>query len=363
MQEQPPPASKPPEAITFRGGKLDYEGVINFEYDKANLRGDQETQATLAEFKKFLEAHSTVKIEVQGHTDSRGSDDYNRDLSDRRAASVRVWLLKNGVAEDRVTSVGKGEDQPQVAEPDACNDKLPADQAPCEGPWAKNRRVVFQVTGGAEALPAPEKAPEPAPVAVQEAPPPAKAACPWLWGGHVNALGPNSWVTLAGATQPGICWLELSLGLGIGGNNAEASNNPASADGRYVSFTVPFRGRFWFMDRHSLIGDAGLGFSHYRISADLDDGGAGTGEYTRNTTPLIAHLGLGYGFRPNGAEAGPRLALAIGGLLHLTKLGSSTITSTAAFAGGPGLKTAMDNETNKLDDIEPYGEISFGWLF
>lgn len=359
--ESPPPEA-PKEAITFREGKLDYEGVINFEYDKAALRGDDSLE-TLSEFRKFLEAHPTVKIEVQGHTDSRGSDEYNRELSNARAASVRQWLVSNGVAEDRVTSVGKGEDAPQVPEPDACNDKLPADTAPCEGPWASNRRVVFQVTQGAEALP--EPAPPPAqPASVAEAPAPAPVeACPWLWGGHANALGPNSWLTLAGATQPGICWLELSLGvgLGLGGHDARATN--ATADGSYWSLTVPLRGRFWFMDRHALIGDAGLGFTHYRSSADLDDGAMASGSYERNTTPLIANLGLGYGFRPNGAQAGPRLALVVGGLLHLTKLGDSSISTNATFANGPALKAALDDETNELDDLEPYAEASFGWLF
>jgi hypothetical protein len=160
-----------------------------------------------------------------------------------------------------------------------------------------------------------------------------------------------------------VCWLELSLGLGIGGNDADAENVTASADGSYVSFTLPLRGRFWFMDRHSLIGDLGLGLTHYRISAELDGGAGRTGEYTRNTTPLILHAGLGYGFRPNGAEAGPRLALVLGGLLHPTKLGSSEISTQATFTGGAGIQNAMDEETNDLDDIEPYAEASFGWLF
>lgn len=359
--ETPPLAEPPKEAITFREGKLDYEGVINFEYDKAALRGDDWLKV-LSELRKFLEQHPAVKIEVQGHTDSRGSDQYNRDLSNARAATVRKWLSSNGVAEDRVTSVGKGEDAPQVPEPDTCNDKLPADPAQCEGPWATNRRVVFQVTQGAEAIP--EPAPPPTPPQVAEAPPPAPVqACPWLWGGHANALGPNSWLTLAGATQPGICWLELSLGLGLGlgGRDAQATN--ATADGSYWSLTVPLRGRFWFMDRHAFIGDAGLGFTHYRMSADLDDGAMGTGSYKRNTTPLIGHLGLGYGFRPNRAQAGPRLALVLGGLVHFTKLGDSSTSLSGGFTNGAALKTALDNETNELDDLEPYAEASFGWLF
>ncbi len=358
--ETPPAPAK--EAITFREGKLDYQGVINFDYDKASLKGT-DTLQTLTEFRKFLEAHPTVKIEIQGHTDSRGSDQYNRDLSDRRAATVRKWLISNGVPEDRVTSVGKGEDEPQTPEPDACHDKLPADQTQCEAAWGTNRRVMFKVTQGAEALPAPAPTAEPAPAPAPVAAPEPVDPCPLLWGGHANALGPNSWITLAGAVQPRICWLELSLGLGIGFNDADASATNADADGRYVSFTVPLRGRFWFMDRHSFIGDAGLGFTHYRISADLDDGAGGTGSYKRNTTPLIGHLGLGYGFRPNGAQAGPRLALVLGGLLHLTKLGDSSINTNATFTNGPALKTALDNETNDLDDLEPYAEASFGWLF
>jgi outer membrane protein OmpA-like peptidoglycan-associated protein len=366
-QEAPPPKPKAPSApIQFREGRLDYEGVINFEYNKANLRGDADTQKTLADFKKFLDEHPTVKIEVQGHTDSRGSDEYNRDLSDRRAASVRQWLVKSGIPEDRVTSVGKGEDQPQVPEPAECDDKVPADSTPCEKPWATNRRVVFQVTQGAESLPKePEPEPEPAPVveAPPPPPPPAKKECPWLWGGRLNALGPNSWVMLDGATQPGICWLELSLGVGIGFNNEDAESDPAEADGRYVSFTVPLRGRFWFMDRHSVIGDVGIGFTHYRISADLDDGAGNSGSYTRRTTPLIGHLGLGYGFRPNGSQAGPRLAMLVGGLLHFTDLGDSSVDTDAGFADAAALQAAMDDETDDLSDLEPYAEVSFGWLF
>jgi OOP family OmpA-OmpF porin len=260
----PAPEIATGQSITLKEGKLDYEGVINFEYDKANLRDDSATQGTLAEFRAFLQKHSEVSMEVEGHTDSRGTDQYNRDLSDRRAASVRVWLVDNGIAEERITSVGKGEDEPQTPEPTECDDKLPKDQSVCEAPWATNRRVVFRVTGGAETVQVAEAEPEPPP---PEPPPPepvepVAAGCPWLYGGHANLLGPNSWVTLAGAVQPGICWLELSLGVGIGFGEFEASEAAGgSAEGDYVSFTVPLRGRIWFMDRHSLIGDVGVGGS------------------------------------------------------------------------------------------------------
>ena len=358
IQETPPSGSS---GIKLKEGKLDYQGVINFEYDKAELQKDKGTETTLAEFKKFLTEHPGVNIEIEGHTDSRGTDQYNRDLSDRRAASVKKWLADNGIAADRVTSVGKGEDQPQVPEPDACNDKEPKDTAPCEEPWAKNRRVVFRVTKGAETIPA-EPAPAPPPVAHAE-PAPEPESCPWLWGGHLNVFGPNSWINVAGATQPGVCWLELSLGLGLGWGDVSAETNSASGDGDYFSLTVPFRGRVWFMQTHSLIGDAGFGFTHYRMSADVEDDAGVEGEWKRRTTPLIAHLGLGYGYRGNGPQAGPRLALVLGGLFHVTKLADSTMTTDSGFVNPGGLQDELDSDSNRLRKFEPYGEVSIGWLF
>ncbi|MDX2054523.1 MAG: OmpA family protein [Polyangiaceae bacterium] len=357
------PANDKP-AITFRAGQLDYSGVINFEYNRANLQTDDATKKTLSDFKAFLERTPDLKIEIEGHTDSRGTDDYNRDLSDKRAASVRKWLIDNGIAEDRVASVGKGEDSPKVPEPEECNDKVPADISPCEAAWAQNRRVVFSVTAGAESIPVEQPEPAKAVIAVSEPVSQPQRECPWLWGGHANALGPNSWGMLAGATQPGICWLELSLGVGIGGRSIDASAPaPSKIDASYVSFTVPLRGRFWFMNRHSLIGDLGLGFTHYRISGDIADPAGLTGEIKRNTAPMIGHLGLGYGFRPNTFLAGPRFAFTVGALAHLTRLGDSELDVPAGFANGPQLQSELNRETNKLDDLEPYGELSFGWLF
>jgi outer membrane protein OmpA-like peptidoglycan-associated protein len=361
----PPPAEE--GAIVYKEGKLDYRGVINFEYDKARLRGDPQTGETLAEFERFLKQHADVSIEIEGHTDSRGSDAYNRELSDRRAAAVRDWLVERGIAADRVTAVGKGEDEPQVPEPAECKDQHPADTTPCEGVWAQNRRVVFEVTGGAETLPEPEPPPPPAPepepvVAAEPAP-----ECPWLWGGHGNLIGPNSWLVLAGAVQPGVCWLEPSLGLGLGFGGIDAENPPAATegDGSYLVLNIPLRARIWFMNTHSVIGDVGLGLSRYFISADLTDSAGATADYSRNSTEFYGHLGAGYGFRPNGFEAGPRLAVVIGALLHFGDLGDSTVDAPAGFNGLElaALQAALDADSDGLTDLEPYAEVSFGWLF
>jgi outer membrane protein OmpA-like peptidoglycan-associated protein len=361
-------AEAPAGPIRYEQGKLDYEGVINFEYNRAEIRTDAETEKTLGDFKAFLDKHSEVKISVEGHTDSRGSDDYNRKLSDRRAAAVRKWLVDKGVADSRVTSVGKGEDAPQEAEPEECNDKEPQDTAPCEGVWAKNRRVVFQVTAGAETIPQPEPKPEPEPApkpVEQPVAAPAEKPCRWLWGPRLGALGPNSWVNANVATQPCLDWLELSLGIGLGFGDVQGESADADVDDSYWSLTIPLRARFWPFRVHSVIGDLGIGMTHYWISADAEDAAGNSYSYDRDSTSLIAHAGIGYGFRPNGPEPGLRLGILIGALVHLTKLSDPEVSSDAGFpaASRDELTDSLNDDTDDLDDLEPYAELSIGWMF
>jgi len=370
LTTEPKPEPKPSaeQALVLREGKLDYQGVINFEYDKAALQNDPVTTRTLGEFENFLKQHGNVSIEIEGHTDSRGSDDYNRELSDRRAASVRSWLIERGIAEERVTAVGKGEDEPQLPEPAECNDKRPQDTSACEDTWAKNRRVVFEVTGGAETI---EKPPEPTPPPPPEPAPPVAAepveACPWLWGGHGNVLGPNSWLGVAGAVQPGICWLEPSLGvgLGFGGVNADEPPPGTQGEGRHWVLNVPLRARIWFMNVHAPIADVGVGLSRYWISADLEDAAGVSGDYSRDSTLMYGHIGGGYGYRPNGSQAGFRLGIVVGALLHFSDLDESSATGEAGFdpAELAELQRQLNHDLDGLTNVEPYAEVSFGWLF
>jgi outer membrane protein OmpA-like peptidoglycan-associated protein len=89
----------------------------------------------------LLDTPELERLEVQGHTDSRGSAAYNRDLSERRAASVRRYLEQHGVDPARLQSHGYGEDAPLL--PDARS----------EAAHAQNRRVQFIVLTLAEGGP------------------------------------------------------------------------------------------------------------------------------------------------------------------------------------------------------------------
>jgi OOP family OmpA-OmpF porin len=84
---------------------------VNFDVDKSNIRA-----ADLADLQKaetFVRKYSTCNIEVDGHTDSTGSEEYNQGLSERRASAVQAWLVDHGAtAADKITTKGFGETQP-----------------------------------------------------------------------------------------------------------------------------------------------------------------------------------------------------------------------------------------------------------
>ncbi|WP_284652628.1 OmpA family protein [Flavobacterium terrisoli] len=81
--------------------------IIYFDLDKWNIRPD--AAIDLAKLLDVLNQNPSMKINIRSHTDSRASHAYNEKLSDRRAKSTRDWLIKNGIAADRLTSEGLGE--------------------------------------------------------------------------------------------------------------------------------------------------------------------------------------------------------------------------------------------------------------
>ena len=92
-----------------RKGSITLEGVT-FEYNSARLAPDsqQVLNAVAADLKKY----PRLKIELQGHTDDKGSDQYNLKLSQQRADSVRIYLMDQGVPGNQLTARGYGETQP-----------------------------------------------------------------------------------------------------------------------------------------------------------------------------------------------------------------------------------------------------------
>ncbi|MBW7935497.1 MAG: OmpA family protein, partial [Gemmatimonadaceae bacterium] len=113
-------APKPREIFRLTG--------VYFDFDKSNLK--QAGKDTLEAAVKYLNANPGAKVEIQGHTDSIGTDEYNRSLSDRRATTVMKYLRDRGIDASRMTIKGYGESDPV------------ADNGTKEG-RALNRRVVI----------------------------------------------------------------------------------------------------------------------------------------------------------------------------------------------------------------------------
>jgi outer membrane protein OmpA-like peptidoglycan-associated protein len=85
--------------------------VVHFEYNKAVIQ--KRSFKLLDDVARVLVAHPELeRIRVEGHTDDRGNDAYNKKLSQARAESVQKYLIERGVATNRLEAVGYGEEKP-----------------------------------------------------------------------------------------------------------------------------------------------------------------------------------------------------------------------------------------------------------
>ena len=114
-------------------------GDVLFDFDKSDIRAD--AQPVLSQLAQVLVDMPDAPVAILGHTDAKGSDDYNQALSERRADSVGSWLNDLGVERGRMTAEGRGE-----AEPVAPNQHADGSDDP-EG-RQQNRRVEFIIGTG-----------------------------------------------------------------------------------------------------------------------------------------------------------------------------------------------------------------------
>ncbi len=118
------------------------ESVVYFEYDADEITTDG--RATLDAKLPILRANTALRVRIAGHTDARGSDEYNLALGLRRAASTRKYLVDRGIAASRVDIVSFGEERPSMPGED-------------ESSFARNRRAEFEILGGGDALRVPPR--------------------------------------------------------------------------------------------------------------------------------------------------------------------------------------------------------------
>lgn len=81
--------------------------IIYFDLDKSNIR--QDAAVDLAKIVEAMKQNPTIKIEVRSHTDSRQTTDYNDKLSNKRAKATVTWIVKKGIAKERISGKGYGE--------------------------------------------------------------------------------------------------------------------------------------------------------------------------------------------------------------------------------------------------------------
>lgn len=123
-----------PDAKVERVGEgivVEFSSNVLFAYDKSNLSDD--AKINLNKLVTVLNSYPDTDIEVQGHTDSKGSESYNQNLSEQRAGIVSGYLYNHGIANNRIRTKGFGENMPKY-------DNNTADGR------TQNRRVEFLIS-------------------------------------------------------------------------------------------------------------------------------------------------------------------------------------------------------------------------
>ena len=118
------------------GAKVTFDAAgvsdtVYFDYDKTTLKPD--ALPTLRRIAEWMRQHPSVQIRIAGHADERGTREYNLALGDRRATTVRAYLVSLGIPSDRLRTVSYGKE-------------FPFDPGHDESAYSKNRRAHFVIT-------------------------------------------------------------------------------------------------------------------------------------------------------------------------------------------------------------------------
>jgi peptidoglycan-associated lipoprotein len=127
----PPVLDNPPPRPNVTSGNIFDQNVkdVFFDYDKANIRGDM--TSVLQGNASWLKANPNARFTIEGHSDERGSEEYNLGLGDRRANAVKEFLMSQGILASRINTVSYGEERP------VCREQT-------EECYTKNRRAHFK---------------------------------------------------------------------------------------------------------------------------------------------------------------------------------------------------------------------------
>ena len=104
--------------------------TIHFDFDMYNIRED--ARGVLEKNAQYLKNNSQVEVQIEGHCDERGSNEYNMALGQRRANAAKQYLVDLGISANRLSTVSYGEEKP-------------VDEASTPSAWDKNRRSEFRV--------------------------------------------------------------------------------------------------------------------------------------------------------------------------------------------------------------------------
>jgi outer membrane protein OmpA-like peptidoglycan-associated protein len=109
---------------------------VYFEFNKAIVL--EESHASLNKLVKLMQDNPAMVVEIGGHTDDKGADNYNQRLSEARAQSVVAYLVSQGIEQSRLTAKGYGESRPIAPNKNPDGSDNPAGRD-------KNRRTEFKV--------------------------------------------------------------------------------------------------------------------------------------------------------------------------------------------------------------------------